>query len=89
MGVEAGEVSMKGDLGCDNQGTISFINTPVKTMSRMKHVERDYLKIREWVENKLFNLFYVPTKKNPADLLTKALCPQQFQKLRAFFLNRA
>ena len=74
---------------CDNQGTISFANTPVMTMSRMKHITRDLLKIREWIVEKMVQLGYVSTKKNPADMLTKGLQPSQFDKLRSMVLNRA
>jgi hypothetical protein len=59
------------------------------TMGRLKHVERDYLKIREWVRDKLFSVMHVPTKRNLADILTKPLTPPHFAKLRDMFMSTA
>ena len=87
-GVQVGSCVLKGDLGCDNQGAVTFASNPIMTHSRMKHVERDFLKIREWVRDKVLTMFHVPGKRNPADAFTKALCPQQFEKLRALFMAR-
>ena len=89
VGVEMGPVPIQSRISCDNQGTIAFVNTPVMTMTRMKHITRDLLKIREWIVDKLVHMGYVPSKKNPADVLTKASVPTHFHKLREFILTRA
>ena len=89
VGLDMGTIPLSGKLSCDNQGTIAFSNTPLMTMTRMKHITRDMLKIREWIRDKMVKMGFVPTKKNPADLLTKGLCPTQFDKLRAMLMQRA
>ena len=79
---------LKSRLGCDNQGTIAFAKNPTIS-SRIKHVARDFLKIREWIADKFFRMEYVSSKNNPADLLTKYLCPSSFLKLRSKLMTRA
>lgn len=90
VGVHLGEATMHGgftgEMHCDNKATVAFVNTPVMTMGRLKHVERDYLKIREWVRDKLFSVAHVPTKRNLADIFTKAMAPPHFAKLRDMFM---
>jgi hypothetical protein len=54
----------------------------------MKHLERDHLKIREWIRDKLLSLVFVPTKRNIADMFTKYLCPSHFLKMRAHLMVR-
>ena len=76
------------EMKCDNQGTIDFSRNPA-SLGRMKHLERSYLKIREWLSDKLFSLSHVTTKRNIADCLTKSLCPSLFTKLRQQFMYEA
>ena len=47
------------------------------------------LKLREWVMDKVFDMTYLPSKRNPADMLTKSLCPQHFEKLRGMLMERS
>ena len=89
VGLEVGTIPLSGRLSCDNQGTIAFSNTPLMTMTRMKHITRDMLKIREWIRDKLVEMGFVSSKKNPADMLTKGLAPTHFDKLRAMVMHRA
>ena len=89
VGIDVGTVPLQSKISCDNQGTIAFANTPVMTMTRMKHVTRDLLKIREWIVDKMIHMGFIPSKRNPADILTKALHPTHFNKLREFILTRA
>ena len=72
LGAEVASTGLRSHLSCDNQGTVSFAHHPV-VMSRMKHVARDMLKLREWVMDKVFDMTYLPSKRNPADMLTKSL----------------
>ena len=88
LGAEVASTGLRSHLSCDNQGTVSFAHHPV-VMSRMKHVARDMLKLREWVMDKVFDMTYLPSKRNPADMLTKSLCPQQFEKLRGMLMERS
>jgi hypothetical protein len=88
VGTDTGRpVLHRPSLQCDNQSMIHFATKPAP-LTRMKHLQRDYLKIREWVNAKLLALVYVPTKQNVADLFTKYLCPSHFVKLRSFLLVR-
>ena len=89
LGAEVVSTGLRSHLSCDNQGTVSFAHHPVVVMSRMKHVARDMLKLREWVMDKVFDMTYLPSKRNPADMLTKSLCPQQFEKLRGMLMERS
>ena len=88
LGAEVASTGLRSHLSCDNQGTVSFAHHPV-VMSRMKHVARDMLKLREWVMDKVFDMTYLPSKRNPADMLTKSLCPQHFEKLRGMLMERS
>jgi hypothetical protein len=87
-GIPLSEPILRCRLGCDNQGTIAVAKNP-SVSSRIKHIQRDYLKIREWIADKIFRMEYVPSNCNPADLLTKYLCPSAFLKLRAKLMRRA
>lgn len=47
-----------------------------------KHVDPYYLRSRDWIEEKIFELFHTPGSENPADMMTKPLPPVTFLKLR-------
>ena len=70
------------DLCGDNQGAIFLASNPVQEV-RSKHIDIRYHYIHEQVENKRVCLFYVPTNKQRADLMTKNL---PYDKLK-FFRN--
>jgi len=56
----------------DNQGSIFIASNPV-TEKRSKHIDLRYHYIREVIERKLAEIFFIDGDKNPADLLTKNL----------------
>ena len=56
----------------DNQGSIFIASNPV-TKKRSKHIDIRYHYIREVIEQKLAEVFFINGDKNPADLLTKNL----------------
>ena len=56
----------------DNQGSIFIASNPV-TEKRSKHIDIRYHYIREVVERKFTEIFFINGDKNPADLLTKNL----------------
>ena len=62
----------------DNQGSIFIASNPV-TEKRSKHIDIRYHYIREVVERKFAEIFYIDGDKNPADLLTKNLGSVKFQ----------
>ena len=70
------------DLLCDNQGAIFSASNPV-TQHKSKHIAIRYHYIRERVENKDINLYYIPTNQQVADLMTKNLDKNKIK----FFLN--
>ena len=65
----------------DNQGAISLSKNP-RLHGRMKHVDIRYNYISEKVEEKKIVLEYCPTKDMVADILTKALSKNSFEKFR-------
>jgi hypothetical protein len=65
----------------DNQGSIFISSNPV-TEKRSKHIDIRYHYIREVVERKLAEVFFIEGENNPADLLTKNLGVVKFLKFR-------
>ena len=66
---------------CDNQGAIFIGSNPV-TERRSKHIDIRYHAIREYIENKQVEVFFVDGSDNPADLFTKNLGHVKFTKFR-------
>ena len=52
-----------------------------------KHIDRKMFKMRELRGAGCVTMRHLPGEKNPADLFTKVLCRQDFEKHRAFVLN--
>jgi hypothetical protein len=69
-------------LFCDNQSTIFVSKNPAEH-KMMKHVDLRHKWIQEKVENKEFEVEYVPTKDQTADIFTKALPKETFERLRS------
>ncbi|EEB93348.1 hypothetical protein MPER_08005, partial [Moniliophthora perniciosa FA553] len=65
----------------DNQGAI-FISKNQVTEKRTKHIDIKFHHIRECVDRKKINLFFIPTDEQPADLMTKNLPWDKFQQHR-------
>jgi hypothetical protein len=61
----------------DNQGAIFIASNPVQE-KWTKHIDICYHYIREVVEQGQVHLFFIPTEKNIADLLTKNLSHDKF-----------
>ena len=68
-------------LFCDNQSTLFVAKNPAEH-KMMKHVDLRYKWIQERVENEDFLVDYVSTKDQIADIFTKALPKETFQRLR-------
>lgn len=70
------------DIYIDNQSAIQAIkNAQIST--RSKHIDVQYLFIREAQRNKQINAKYIESKKQKADLLTKPLTKAKFGELRS------
>lgn len=68
-------------LLCDNKSAIHMSRNPV-FHARSKHIEIDYHFIREKVTTGEIDLRYLPTTKQIADVLTKALPRDSFETFR-------
>ena len=66
---------------CDNQSTIFVSKNPAEH-KMMKHVDLRHKWIQEKVDNGEFEIDYVPTSRQLADIFTKPLAATVFQRLR-------
>ena len=57
---------------CDNKSTIALAKNPGQT-GRIKHMERDRFFFKERMDDGLFDLDFVPSSDQAADVLTKGL----------------
>eukprot|EP00966_Prymnesium_polylepis_P250797 5799143-Prymnesium_polylepis.2 len=76
MGVDVTEPTT---LFVDNQGAEALAKDR-RSCQRSRHIERRYLKVREWVHHGEIKVVYVTTEHNPADLLTKSLERGPFER---------
>jgi len=59
-------------IKCDNKGTI-FLADGQGASTRSKHIDIKYHFIREHTAKKVFDIIYVPTADQTADIFTKPL----------------
>lgn len=69
-------------LFIDNQSTIRLVKNP-EFHKRTKHIDVRYHFIREKYEEGQFQLQYIGTEDQIADILTKPLVKERFEKLRS------
>jgi len=67
-------------LKCDNQSAVKLIKNP-EFHKRSKHIEIRFHYIREQFSKKEFNVEYVQTENQLADIFTKALTAEKHDKL--------
>ena len=72
-----GDVSEPTVLLVDNLGAVALAKDRT-SCKRSRHIERRFLKLREWVAQGEIRVQYVNTSDNPADLLTKSLEGEAF-----------
>ena len=65
----------------DNQGAIALTKNPV-LHKRTKHIDVRYHYTREAAEQEIIKIDYYPTDQMIADVLTKPLPRERFEKLR-------
>ena len=68
----------------DNQGSIFITSNPM-TEKRSKHINICFHYIREVIERKLAEVFFIDGDKNPADLLTKNLGSVKFPQFQPHY----
>ena len=73
-------------LYMDNSSAIDLAFDPV-LHAKTKHIDRRDLFVRELVARKTVVTKFIPTAQNVADVLTKPLARQAFQKHRATLLG--
>jgi len=64
-------------IWCDNQAAIAVANRE-GTHKAKKHIDIKYHYVQQLVEKNLIEVAYIPTKNNPADILTKCLTGRVF-----------
>ena len=74
-------------LLCDNQAAIDFSKSPIEN-SRTKHIDIRYHFLRNLLNENLFELKYVRSKNNLADIFTKPLTKDGLYKfVKNIFVN--
>lgn len=81
MAPQVGLQSICIPVGIDNRAAKSLIDDPISA-ARTKHIEIVYHHVREKVKRQQMRFVPVPTAENPADVLTKPLSRQLFEKHR-------
>ena len=65
----------------DNQSAIAIAKSS-QSMERTKHIKLKYLKVQEMIAANLFEIQYIETELQTADMLTKPLARSKFEYLR-------
>ena len=75
-------------INIDNKGA-GYIAENYINNKRTKHIDIRYHFVRQYIELKTIELFYVSTHENVADIFTKPLGPEVFNKLCQMLLRNA
>jgi hypothetical protein len=69
------------EVGVDNRAVLFLVEDPISA-ARTKHIDIIHHHVREKVRCRLLNFVAVPTAENPADVFTKPLPKEMFEKHR-------
>ena len=83
MGLEQEEPTT---LYVDNSGAVE-LSRDCKSYHRSRHVDRRFFKVRELEASGVLRVKHIPTERNRADLLTKALARDAFDRHRASLMS--
>jgi hypothetical protein len=73
-------------INMDNKGAGNIAENDVNN-KLTKHIDIRYHFVRQYIQKKVIELFYVPTDLNVADIFTKALGPDVFNRLACMLLR--
>lgn len=71
---------------CDNQSTINYASE-MKSYNRLKHIDLRYHFIKDELEKKTFDVKWISTGKQLADIFTKAVTPAIFNRIAKQLLS--
>lgn len=74
-------------LYADNQACIDFVKSPIESY-RTKHIDVKLFFVRDLVYKRMFEVKYIPSKANPADVFTKAQTKADLEKFRRGILMK-
>lgn len=66
----------------DNHAALAMIINPNPVHSKIKHIDIQFMSIRERITTKQIVCKYINSKENPANILMKSIAREQFQLLR-------
>jgi hypothetical protein len=75
-----------GHLHCDNQAAVK-VSTDDSANKRVRHVDREFFLTNQSLHRKETSLVWVPTQDQLADVLTKALGREPFERLRSAIMT--
>lgn len=70
-------------LFVDNQAAINFVKSPIEN-SRSKHIDVKLLFIRDLIYREIFEVLYVKSKENTADVFTKPMTRLDLDNFKEF-----
>ena len=74
------------DVATDNKGAYDLCHR-FSSAQHSRHIDRKMFKMREMRGNDIVEVRHVPTDNNPADIFTKILSRQPFERHRKTILN--
>jgi len=71
----------------DNQSTMALVNRGVSSSERTRHIKIRHFWVKDQIDNGEVEIVYLPTTDMTADILTKPLQGESFNRLRRMLLN--